>query len=129
MTGVQTCALPISPPIVLDGNRGMAYEMKKAPGTVLGVMEDVDYEEERVTLGADDQLILYSDGVSEAMNPLNELFSEERLVHFLGTLRAVTSEGANNAIIDRVRVFAGTAPQADDITVLTLIYRGPRTDT
>lgn len=117
------------PPIVLDGNRGMAYEMKKAPGTVLGVIEDVDYEEERVTLGADDQLILYSDGVSEAMNPLNELFSEERLVHFLGTLRAVTSEGANNAIIDRVRVFAGTAPQADDITVLTLIYRGPRTDT
>ena len=111
------------PPIVITDAR--AAELKKAPGTVLGMMEDLDYSSERVTLEPGARLVLYSDGVSEAMNPANELFGEERLVQFLGKLRPATAEGCNNAIVDRVRVFADTAPQADDITVLTLIYRGP----
>jgi sigma-B regulation protein RsbU (phosphoserine phosphatase) len=124
-TGELRYATGGHPPPIVVADSGLAYEMKKAPGTVLGMMEDLDYEEERVTLAAGDHLVLYSDGVSEAMSPTNELFGEERLVDFLGTLRAATAEGANHAVVDRVRRFADTAPQADDITVLTLIYRGP----
>jgi sigma-B regulation protein RsbU (phosphoserine phosphatase) len=56
------------------------------------------------------------------------LYGEERLVHFLGLLRPATAEGANHAIVEEVRKFAGEAPQADDITVLSLVYRGRGAD-
>ena len=59
------------------------------------------------------------------MNTNKDLYGEERLVHFMSVLRAATAEGANHALVEEVRKFAGQEPQSDDITALTLIYRGP----
>ena len=124
-TGELKYATGGHPPPIVIAESGLAAEMKKAPGTVLGMMEDLEFGEERITLMPGEWLVLYSDGISEAMNPRQELYGEDRLVHFLGLLRAATAAGANHAIVAEVRKFADTAPQADDITVLSLIYRGP----
>jgi sigma-B regulation protein RsbU (phosphoserine phosphatase) len=64
-------------------------------------------------------LLMYTDGVSEAQDPAGEFFGIERL---LGAARAAAGDAG--AITDRllrdVEAFAATAPQSDDITILTL---------
>jgi hypothetical protein len=64
--------------------------------------------------------IFYSDGVTEAMNEKDEMYLEERLVRLARSLRGKTTEEIVNAIQDDVAVFAGKAPQHDDITVMAV---------
>src|SRR5262245_46249864 len=55
-------------------------------GTVLGILEGVQYEEDRVVLSAGDRLVLYTDGLTEAEAPDGEMFGEERLYELLRSL-------------------------------------------
>ena len=95
-------------------------------GTILGAVECVSCATTTRALKPGDTVFLYSDGVSEAMNADQQLFSEERL-------RAGLSCGAGEApdsLIRRareaVRVFAAGTPPSDDITMVALKYRGPK---
>jgi sigma-B regulation protein RsbU (phosphoserine phosphatase) len=75
-------------------------------------------------LSPGEALLLYTDGVTEAMDSRNTLYSDQRLAQFLGTHRGSAPRQIISDLVSDVRHFAGAAPQSDDITVLALLYFG-----
>ena len=69
-------------------------------------------------------LLLYTDGVTEAMNLSETLYSDQRLAQFLASNRGSSPRQIIGDLVSDVRQFAGAAPQSDDITVLALLYFG-----
>ena len=89
-------------------------------GTVLGIMEDFPYAEEVVSLNVGDILVIYSDGITEAVNGAGELFGEERLINVVSEHRGIPAAKLVERIILAVKTFAGSTPQADDITLIVI---------
>ena len=89
-------------------------------GIALGVIDGIEYEQAEVRLERGETLILYTDGVTEAMNESEEEFGLDRLAAVLTSYPSNDAEEVNGAIFEAVRAFAGDAPQSDDITCLTL---------
>ncbi len=88
-------------------------------GIALGVMDDLPYQQRTITLAPGDTVILYTDGVTEAMNGAGEEFGTERLCEIFATTPPKDSREAVMAIFEAVNAFAGETPQSDDITCLT----------
>jgi sigma-B regulation protein RsbU (phosphoserine phosphatase) len=97
--------------------------LEKLHGPVVGAMEGLAYGEMQMSLVKGDMLLAYTDGVTEAMDIDERLFSEERLVQHLLSQDFDTPESLTDATIERVEGFAGEAEQADDITLLALSYQ------
>ncbi|MBS6467083.1 MAG: SpoIIE family protein phosphatase [Clostridium sp.] len=98
-----------------------AFEMFRTKANlVFGLMEDVPYREQTLTLNPGDSIYLYTDGVTEALNPEQELFGDDRLYEILNRHRAQAGEPETfvQAIYREVQAFADGEPQADDITML-----------
>ena len=81
-----------------------------------------------MVLGSGEALLLYTDGVTEAMNPNEKVYSDQRLLQFLETNRGYSPRQIIGDLVSDVRQFAGGAAQSDDITVLALLYRGMTRD-
>lgn len=111
-------------PLICKGN-GNGYEFVDLPESiVLGPLEDVRFFSATVTLNQDDIIFLYTDGVTEAMNPQAELFSDERLRMTLSALKGGNITDIVRGVRDDVKNYAQEAPQSDDITMLALQYKG-----
>jgi sigma-B regulation protein RsbU (phosphoserine phosphatase) len=95
-------------------------------GISLGLVERSPYQSGRIVLRPGDALLLYTDGVTEAMDPSHALYSDQRLERFLGNNRSSTPRQIIGDLISDVRYFAGGEPQSDDITVLALHYFGTK---
>jgi sigma-B regulation protein RsbU (phosphoserine phosphatase) len=89
-------------------------------GTALGFDPGLTFERTELTLGTGDALIFYSDGVSEAFNLRDECYGTDRLLMEARTLSSRSAPEMATALLRDVRAFAGTAPQSDDIAILTL---------
>jgi len=89
----------------------------------LAVMEEQDYQEREITLAPGDLLLLYTDGVTEACDPDKQEFGEERLVESLRQNQETPTWMMPQAVAKTVKAFERGAPQADDMTILTLGYR------
>lgn len=87
---------------------------------VLGMMPDVPFLEQGATIDTGDMLIVYSDGVSEAMNEAGDFFGDERLQALALELRAMTAPDAGAVILDGLSRFVGEAPQNDDVSLMVL---------
>jgi sigma-B regulation protein RsbU (phosphoserine phosphatase) len=115
-----------NPPLLKRCQGGYDY-LRIRPGLVLGGMDNVTYRSHQVVLAPGDRLILYTDGVTEAQNPAGQLWGEDRLVQALPA--SVPADAPLSQILAGVKAaidaFAQGASQADDITMLTLEYRGP----
>ena len=112
-----------NPPLII--REGGKVEWLKLPdGLVLGVDMDTPYITQTTRLNPGDTIVVYSDGVTEAMNKKKELFSEERLLKTLEKNSTGTPEQIVNAVTDAVNDFASGAYQSDDITVLAIRYKG-----
>ena len=93
-------------------------------GIALGVVGDIEYQQELVQLAPGETLVLYTDGITEAMNEVGEEFGLERLYDVLASNPANDPQEVNRNIFEAVRAFAGDTPQSDDITCLTLCRKG-----
>jgi len=113
------------PPFIM--RRGGAVEMlDKVGGLALGVIEDYSFRDGTITLNPGDTLVLYTDGVNEAMNGERQLFRVTRLNEALREVcDGVPAEHVAGAVMRRVHEFTGGAPQSDDITILVARYPGP----
>jgi len=113
-----------NPPYVRRAD-GSVDTLGGAGGLVLGVMPGVEYPDHTLQLLPGDRLILYTDGVTEAFNPADEAYGAERLI---AEVKA-HGDGAAAALVERicrsVTVFAGPAPQSDDITLTVLAWCAP----
>ncbi len=99
---------------------GTAKPLAPAGGPALGVFEDVEYAEATVDLGADDALILFTDGVTEAMDPNDQEYGEPRLEALLVAATDAAPAQIIKMIEDDVASFADGAPQADDLTMMVI---------
>ena len=95
-------------------------------GTVLGLFEHAAFEEETLTLEPGDFVVLFSDGVTEAMNAAGDEFTDERLLACIERHRGDPPQAVIDAILGEVRAFCGDATQSDDVTVVLVRYEGER---
>lgn len=112
-----------NPPVVINRKKGVRYK-KELSGTVVGAIEDLSYRELSLTLRPGDAIFLYTDGVTEAMNSERNLFSGERLLEEVEPLREKPVETVIHGINLKVKEFAGSAPQSDDIAMMMIRYNG-----
>ena len=81
-----------------------------------------------MVLSPGEALLLYTDGVTEAMDSRERLYSDQRLEQFLASNRGSSPRQIIGDLVSDVRHFAGGAPQSDDITALALLYFGTKKD-
>ena len=89
-------------------------------GMVLGIMDDMTYDEATAALAPDDILLLYTDGITEAMDAAGELFGKARLTAAVGQAAPATARDLIDAILAAVRDYTGDTPPADDLTIVTV---------
>jgi sigma-B regulation protein RsbU (phosphoserine phosphatase) len=105
-----------NPPVVVRKAGG--YDLLGGGGVILGIMPKAVYEQAETTFEPGDILVLFSDGVTEAPDPQDQEFGEERLAELVATLRDRPAREIVEEIHKAVHVFTQGAPPADDITVL-----------
>ena len=110
-------------PFIIKG-QSKVEELKGTHGPALGVIDDVEYEQSQFTLSPSDTIFLYTDGVTEATNSQIDMFELDRLKKALDDAKLLSPKGITDTVTEQLSAFVGGAEQADDITMLTLTYRG-----
>lgn len=112
-----------NPPVLIPRQGDPRY-FPKTRQLVIGAMEDFPYHAESMHMTPGDRLLLYTDGVTEAMNLEDELYAEERLLAVCCEFQREPIVAIVKGTVASVKAFAGTAPQSDDITIMTIEYLG-----
>ena len=107
-----------NPPFLFSGD-AEPHSLEEG-GTVLGFLESATYTEGTTPLHPGDVIVIYSDGVTEAMNAAEEEFEEARLQAVVREYRDVTATALIDAIVTAINRHAAGAPQADDITIVVI---------
>ncbi|NPA35597.1 MAG: SpoIIE family protein phosphatase [Chlorobi bacterium] len=107
-----------NPPIIVTGKK--SFFIKQASAPPLGAMPDIKFTNETIKLPEDSLFLLYTDGVTEAMNSENKLFGDNTLLEVIKNNPAHTAEKCIVNIKNAVNHFVGNAEQSDDITMLCL---------
>ena len=105
-------------PLILPAD-GPPCWITKTTGTALGFDSGLEFQAMELTLSDGDAVVFYTDGVSEAFNPERELYGSERLLADASGLAGQSANAISAGLLAKVRAFAGTAPQSDDIAILT----------
>jgi sigma-B regulation protein RsbU (phosphoserine phosphatase) len=92
-------------------------------GVALGCLKSTSYTEARLTLAPGDIVLLYSDGITEAVDKDENLFGEERLAQVVAENREMGAADLIERIVEAVRLHSGGAAQADDMTAV-VVKRG-----
>ncbi len=87
-------------------------------GLMLGVNEDSTYAAVEIDLEPGDMVVLYTDGVSEALNPRDVMFTNKRVAQVLAATQAREVEPLGRALIHAVQSHANNRPQSDDIALI-----------
>jgi hypothetical protein len=121
MKRLTYCNAGHNPPIVIkhDGT----FQMLGASGLPLGIEPSWTYLEQSEELQTGDKILLYTDGVTEARNPADELFGEERLMEILMRHRSSSPELIKESIMDAVNAFSQGSTD-DDITLMCIEING-----
>jgi phosphoserine phosphatase RsbU/P len=107
-----------NPPIVRRANGGI--ERLESGSVPFGIMDDVSFTTAELILQPGDTLILFTDGVVEAFNSVNEEFSDPRWVNIVRTLPPMPAKTTLQLLMKQVDDFVGATRQSDDITCLVL---------
>lgn len=106
------------------GKNGSFKYLKCKSGFVLGGLKDAFVIDEKVTLGPGESITLYTDGVTEARNNAGDFYGEERLINLMNSKDYNCLVEIHHSIKDDMAKFVDGADQSDDITLLTLQYKG-----
>ena len=112
------------PYIVRAGNKLETIE--SMGDLVLGMIEDITFQEGQVALKSSDTLFLYTDGISEAFNEKDEEFTNDRMEKVLNKGEFKVPSDVIDGMLSAVDDYVGEAPQSDDITCLCLRYADRR---
>jgi len=112
-----------NPPLLFREGENNIIELE-AKGIPLGVAQDIEVEEKEISLLTDDILVLYTDGVTEAINENEEEFGKSRLIQLINDSRLLNAEEIVTTVQNEIISFAGNQPQYDDITLMILKVTG-----
>lgn len=90
-------------------------------GIALGLFKDADLNDLVVAIGPGEGIMLYTDGITEAVSPQKLFFGEERLLEVLSDQPADSAEGAISRVVEAVESFSGGGDPFDDAAVLVLM--------
>lgn len=107
-----------NPAILLRSDGSPSYE--PSGGQPLGVFQDASYGDYRVQLQPGDSFVIYTDGISEAMNDRESPYGEDRLLSLLSGQQGLSARDLNDLVTSDVQRHANGAEQSDDITLMTL---------
>src|SRR6476646_4768184 len=114
------CNAGHNPPLVVGPTD---FRRLERGGPIVGLFEGATYEEETVTLTVGDWLIVYSDGVSEALSAEGEEYGESRILTCVRKNLDMEPQALLESLFADVRDFARGAAQSDDITAMVLRFR------
>jgi sigma-B regulation protein RsbU (phosphoserine phosphatase) len=89
-------------------------------GPVLGFMEGIPFEQASHPLSPGDLLLAYSDGITEALNPSEDQYGEDRLAGIIRSGMGLSARELIQRILDDVGTFSANTPQEDDMTLLAI---------
>jgi sigma-B regulation protein RsbU (phosphoserine phosphatase) len=122
-TGELTYAVAGHNPPFLLRSRTQQVEQLTKGGMALGVQEGTHLEDHTLALGPGDCLIFYTDGITEAFSPENDIYDSARLQATIQTADASSAQAMLDAIINSVIAFADGAAISDDRTIMVLYRR------
>ncbi|RLS75131.1 MAG: serine/threonine-protein phosphatase, partial [Planctomycetota bacterium] len=118
-SGEMTIAIAGHMPMMIRKNDGTIVEFgDEIVGVPIGVIDDFPYEIATRVILPGETCVIYTDGVSEAMNPANDLYGVDRLRQRMQQSTGGNAEELGKVILDDVRQFADGRPQNDDITIM-----------
>jgi len=106
------------------GRSYQCIEQLQAGGTVVGLFPDANYDEGAISLCPGDLVFVFTDGVTEALNPTEEEFGDERLETFLSKVAHLPVHEIVSAVSKELRGWISDAPQHDDLTFVAIKF-GP----
>jgi len=96
----------------------------EAGGPVVGLLEFAPFDQEQIQLDPGDTIIVFSDGVSEAMNAAGDEYGDAKLQELCVADAGAGPQAMIDKVIASVRLFTKGAAQSDDITVMVIRYLG-----
>jgi sigma-B regulation protein RsbU (phosphoserine phosphatase) len=108
-----------NPPLLFRA-AARCIEAMEVTGVALGMRADMEYEQRQLTLESGDILLLYTDGIVEAMNDKEELFGQNRLRSSLAAVTELSAKEILDSILHDLRQFTDGAEQSDDITAIVI---------
>jgi len=111
-----------NPPYVFAGGSVRALDVPADP--LVGMIDGVAYHTHHLQLNRGEAILLFTDGVTEAANASENLFSEERLEAWLKGSADLPLSEVVGGLVGEIRNFTGEHPQADDLTILAVRYLG-----
>jgi len=117
------CNAGHNPPLIIS-SASLAVRRLECGGPIVGLFEGATFDEETIALSPGDWLIVFSDGVSEAMSASADEYGESRIVAIVEANKTLEPKQLLEALFADVREFARGAPQSDDITAMVLRYGG-----
>ncbi len=114
-----------NPPYQLaSGTTENVLPLATTDGIALGVMEDLQFSSKTITLQPGEAVFVFTDGVTEAMNSRDELFTEPRLEEILNRCSSEPATRIAEVVMQAIDDFSTGIPQTDDITMLVIRYNG-----
>ena len=115
---ITFCNAGHNEPILID-ETGNVLRLKEG-GMIVGIFPDAPYEEKTIDFASGSVLIIFSDGITEAMNINEEEFGEERLIELIKKNKNLSAEELINFIMKVVNNHASGTEQMDDMTLVVI---------
>lgn len=125
-TGSVTVLNAGHPPPLVSRNGGL--EELPLGGIALGIVADAAFSEQRIELARGEVLVIFSDGVTEAVNGSDEFFGDERLRTGLQALDGMGAAGIGSRVVAAVDEFVGPTRPHDDLSLVVLRRTARRAD-
>ena len=116
-----------NPPILLSARDGNSVQELDRTGLPLGILDETTWQQGAAQLDPGDELLLYTDGITDAQDAQGAFFEEERLLEFLRANLGRSAQEIQDGLIAQVDAFVGDMPQFDDITLM-VVARGHADD-
>ena len=114
---VTYCNAGHDSPFHISGNKS---EKLNEGGLLLGCFETAEFEEVSKKIETNELIVIYTDGVTEAMNELNDEFGEDKLLHLVKTTQQNSAKEIAEEIISHVKKHSADLPQFDDMTLMVI---------
>ena len=111
-----------NPPII--GSNGKFHYLKCNAGFVLGGLKDAFVVDEKINMEPGESITIYTDGITEARNAKGDFYGEDRFINFMNSKEFNCVVEIHHGLKDDLAKFTDNYEQSDDITVMTLQYRG-----
>jgi serine phosphatase RsbU (regulator of sigma subunit) len=119
---LMVCNAGHNPPLLVS-SKGVARLTEG--GTVVGLFDSATYSEEERRMEHGDLLVIFSDGVSEAMSASEDEFGDDRLIEAVIAAGRESAQTVVDKLLESLKAFTHGASQSDDITVVVVRYRDP----